>query len=164
MTTTLTPEQFWQRVDISPEKYSCWLYRADAPGFRNATGHIRISIGGGLPKTYAHIFAYASVFGPASGKLTCHFCDTPACMAPWHLALGDAARNCAERDHRGRRTPFLPRSPLHPSSKLTQTEADELREARLAGVNVQLLAAEYSVSVTSIRNIWRGATYCSGLS
>lgn len=161
MTRTLTPQQFWSRVDVHLDDFNaCWLYRDDAPGYRTPTGHIRISVGGGEHQ-YAHRFAYAASIGPVDGSQVLHQCDRPTCMAPAHLALGDpgGVRNVAEREYRNRRTPYLLHAPDHHSSRLTQAQADEIRVAHNAGVSVRVLAEEFNVSATTVREIAKNHRY-----
>ena len=160
MSSVLTAEEFWgSRVDIRPELDSCWLYRADAPGFRNASGHVRLSTGLAGGKIYAHRFAYVSVFGPIGDQWVLHVCDVPRCVAPWHLELGDCRINVASREARNRRTPFLKRTPEHHSSRLSQAAADEIREAHRIGVRLPALIQEYGVSATTVRAFLAGDRY-----
>lgn len=158
-TKVMTPEEFWSRVDIDLEDPSaCWLYRPDAPGYRTPTGHIRISVGGGKHQ-YAHRYAYAASIGPVGSWQVLHACDRPNCMAPRCLSLGDAARNVAERERRNRRTPYLKKAPQHHSSRLSQAEAEEIRQAHREGVPVATLIEEYGIGQTTIRAILRGERY-----
>jgi hypothetical protein len=51
----------------------------------------------------AHRVAYELAVGPIpEGKHICHTCDTPACVNPKHLYVGDPATNGRDRAARGR--------------------------------------------------------------
>jgi hypothetical protein len=80
-------------------------------------------------------------------------------MAPKCLSLGDSLRNVAEREERNRRTPHLKRTPQHHSSRLTQVDAEEIREAHREGVRVRTLVEEYGASETTVRAILKGKRY-----
>jgi len=155
----MTPQEFWSRVDINlKDPAACWLYREDAPGYRTPTGHIRISVGGGKHE-YAHRYAYAITFGQVGSFQVLHACDRGNCVGPRCLSLGDAARNVAEREERNRRTPYLKKAPQHHSSRLTQVDAEEIRQAHREGVRVSTLVREYDVSATTVRAILKDERY-----
>lgn len=151
---SLTPELFWSRVSFG-KPGECALYTG--PGVVTSSGHVRISAFG--TKHYSHRVAFYFTHGwwPV---YVCHECDVPRCQI--HVYAGDAKTNAADRDRRGRRTPFLLRRPEHPASRLTSRDIDELTEARSMGIRATVLAAEYHVSAETIRSVWRRAALVEG--
>lgn len=88
---TRLPRAFWSKVSPEPNS-GCWLWTACV----NAAGYGRF----GVPLEYrtelAHRYAY-SVLVEAPGELfVCHRCDTPGCVNPNHLFLGDNQANVTD--------------------------------------------------------------------
>jgi len=149
MGQALTADLFWSRVSFG-DPGECALYVG--PGVETRSGHVRIAAFG--TKHYSHrvAFYFTNGWWP---EYVCHLCDVPRCQV--HLYAGDAKTNAADRDRKGRRTPFLVRRPEHPASRLTQRDIDELVEARTVGIRAAVLAREYRVSQETIRSVWRRA-------
>lgn len=64
-------------------------------------GYRKLQIGN--VSVQAHRLAYILANGPIQeGVLVLHRCDTPACVNPLHLRLGDNAANTADKISRGR--------------------------------------------------------------
>lgn len=92
----LTPEQrFAERVArYSPDE--CWMWSNLSPG---RYGSLLVD---GV-KVYAHRFSYELHNGPIPlGMYVLHSCDTPACVNPRHLSVGDQKQNVQEMWARGR--------------------------------------------------------------
>jgi hypothetical protein len=104
--------------------------------------------------TTAHRAAYLFFKGSPDGKVVRHKCDNPPCVNPDHLELGSPLDNVMDAVERGRRSPQNGEN--NHASKLTQTQADEIR-SRYASekVSQQALAAEYGVSQVTISLIVR---------
>lgn len=81
--------RFWPKVQKSD---GCWLW---VGGGDSATGYGRIRSGGrGAPQPLAHRVAWELTYGPIpDGLWVLHHCDTPRCVRPDHLFLGDAQAN-----------------------------------------------------------------------
>lgn len=71
----------------------CWIWRG-------SKSRSKYGIAYGEP---AHRLAYALLVGdfPASAFI-CHHCDTPACINPKHLYVGNAKSNAADAAERNR--------------------------------------------------------------
>lgn len=123
----------------------------------------------------AHRLAWLLAFGAIpDGLLVLHRCDNPPCCLPAHLWLGTDADNTADMDAKGRRV--VPASIyMHGSAayaaKLTDVQVESIRHQvtttlepgstyprRGTGI-IASLAREYSVSVSTIRNIVRHRFY-----
>lgn len=93
--TSCTKEmRFWGQVDKGS---SCWLWT----GVQHFRGY------GACAKTYgdtrAHRVAWLLTNGPTPDGLgVLHKCDTPLCVNPAHLYLGDQKQNAADTIARGR--------------------------------------------------------------
>lgn len=87
-------ERFWSRVDTTGD---CWLWTAGKT--RQGYGAIRVR---GV-QMGAHRLSAMIHFGMFDRRLyVLHWCDTPACVRPSHLHLGDHAQNMHEKGDRGR--------------------------------------------------------------
>lgn len=87
-------ERFWAKVDTFGE---CWLWTAA----KTEKGYGRID------NLRAHRLSAMIHFGMFDRRtLVLHHCDTPACVRPEHLYLGDAARNSRDMVERGRVNPW----------------------------------------------------------
>lgn len=87
--------RFWQKVQ---KRGSCflWLGGADTEGYGKFTINHR--------SFRAHRVAYFLFYGIDPGDhLVLHRCDTPACVGPRHLFLGDQSDNIRDMDAKGRR-------------------------------------------------------------
>lgn len=110
--TSCTKEmRFWGQVDKSAGPDACWLWM----GTKHFRGY------GACTKQYgdtrAHRVSWLLTHGPIPDGLgVLHKCDTPLCVNPAHLYLGDQKQNSADCIARGRRhgphTPF--EQLLHP--------------------------------------------------
>jgi len=79
-------ERFWEKVDKTD---GCWLWTAS----RTTSGYGQFCPVGNVPRK-AHRIAWELTYGPVpEGAHVLHRCDTPLCVRPDHLFLGDAAAN-----------------------------------------------------------------------
>lgn len=103
----------------------------------------------GKPR-YVHRLAWEAVNGAIpAGKHVCHHCDTPLCINPEHMFLGDQAANMAdkvakERQHRGEE---------HPLAKLT---ADDILAIRASDEAHVALAERHGVTFQTIAQVRNG--------
>jgi hypothetical protein len=86
-------DRFWEKVDTTGD---CWLWTAHTVG-----GYGALRIDGKDHR--AHRLSAAWHFGMFDRRThVLHRCDTPACVRPEHLYLGDHVQNMADRHERGR--------------------------------------------------------------
>lgn len=104
----------------------------------------------------AHRIAYEAAHGePADGRLVCHRCDRPLCIAPAHLFLGTPAENTRDMHAKGRAN--IRRGADHHACKILPEQRPAIRAARAAGANLTTLAAQYGVDFRTIHGICTGA-------
>jgi hypothetical protein len=79
----------------------CWLWL----GGWNTEGYGKVSKHGKMV-VQAHRMFYEIHKGPIpSGMLVCHKCDTPSCVNPEHLFLGNHVENALDMVRKGRGRP-----------------------------------------------------------
>ena len=92
----------------------------------------------------------------AAGEHVLHRCDTPACIEPTHLFVGDHRANMHDMASKGRRTRVVVPVQMgsnNSQSRLTEADVREMRSRRAAGALLRELADEYGVSVGTISGI-----------
>lgn len=130
----------------------CWLWN----GGVNPTGYGMINVEGKPRLT--HRVSWTVHNGPIpDGMFVLHRCDTPLCVRPDHLFLGDQEANMADMVAKGRHNPGHVIGAAVGTSKLTDVQVRSIRLSKLPGV---FLAGKYGVSTTTIsdirrRKIWR---------
>jgi hypothetical protein len=88
-------DRFWSRVEKTD---GCWLWI----GTKTSSGY-GYFIPQGRKRVAAHRFSAALHFGMFDQRLhVLHLCDTPACVKPAHLELGDHVENMRQMAARGR--------------------------------------------------------------
>ena len=148
--TTSDRARFDAFVAPVPEA-GCWLWTG--PAHRSGYGRFQIN---GRPQR-AHRVSFAMAKGAIpQGMGVCHKCDTPACVNPDHLFLGDQAANIRDAYAKGRVTTTAASRVPRGSRKLT----DEQVQSVLASSERQsVLAARFNVDKSVIRLIRRRQTY-----
>lgn len=136
----------------------CWLWvkghkRSTLRGSGGAGyGSLRIN---GKAST-AHRVAYEAWVGVIpSGLWVLHRCDTPACINPSHLFLGDAQDNSDDMVSKGRKVVF--RGGRHPRGRLSDSQVIELR--RLGMTKAGELADALGVDREVITRAVSGRSY-----
>lgn len=89
-------DRFWEKVDKTAED-GCWLWT----GAKNRYGYGRIGLYREQPRA-AHRVVWFLTHGEWPSLHVCHSCDTPACVNPAHLWLGDARANNLDAIAKGR--------------------------------------------------------------
>lgn len=146
-------QRFWAKVD--PDSGApCWTW----VGSFMTTGYGYIVVGHDTKIPATHL-AWALTFGPIPGSLwALHHCDTPACVNPDHLWLGDHNDNMRDMAAKGRQVSGE-RSNL---ARLTKPEVEAIR--RLygeGGVSQRGLARAFGVSQPTVSLIVSGRTWDS---
>lgn len=111
-----------------------------------------------LGQRAAHRLSFAAhVSVIPRGSFVLHRCDTPACINPDHLYIGDHAANTRDRVARDRCS--RPAGDRAPSAKLSWPKVVEMRAESAIGASVSALARKYGVDRRAIRLALRGETW-----
>jgi hypothetical protein len=149
-------ERFWEKVAVGALS-DCWPWLGGACG-----GYGRIwDTDMGSNRRATEVALVLSGITVPPGAMVCHHCDTPRCVNPAHLYVGDAATNVADMDRRGRRRASVPhpaaRGERNHNAKLTDAEVRAIR-ARYTGLRGEqsALAREYGVTPQLVQMVVRG--------
>jgi len=143
--------RFWSKVTKTD---SCWLWTG---GCKNRAGYGWIGSGGrGKQSVLAHRVSWVIAYGTIpDGLIVCHKCDTPSCVRPDHLFLGDDDANQKDSREKNRASP-PPRPPIgecNPRRLLTDAQEDELIELRKQGASTVSLSQRFGVSKSTVLNV-----------
>lgn len=138
-------DRFWEKVDKTEK---CWIFMGTRDrGFDY--GRFRV----GRKKERAHRVAWTLTFGAIpEGMWVLHHCDTPSCVRPDHLFLGDCSANQMDAYQKGRLIPPLARARGEDAGASRLTE-DQVREIRASCASQRKLGERYGVSQVAISKI-----------
>lgn len=153
------PSDVWKYVEKrGPDE--CWPWKSSVQG----GGYGAFRINGRYYKSHRVVFSVMhggiDLAAPESNYehgFVLHRCDNPICCNPAHLFLGDVNANMRDKVSKGRQS--RSRGELHPSSVLTNADAERIREAASFGATPRDMAAAYGVSIFRLYPIIRGETY-----
>lgn len=132
---------------VSEPNTGCWLWMGGVSmgGYGNFLHEGR--------QMGAHRVSWMIHNGPIpDGLWVLHRCDTPPCVNPAHLFLGDHVTNMADSKRKGRTN----RGERHYGSKLTEAQMFAIKAALGEGAVGASLAREYGVSPQAISDIGCG--------
>jgi DNA-binding XRE family transcriptional regulator len=134
-------KRFWDKVDRSRQD-GCWYWT----GYLDPNGYGRIRWRG--EARLAHRVSWELLKGAPGALCVLHKCDTPRCVNPDHLFLGDKVDNtrdmCRKRRNNGK------------GVHLSYEDAKAIRERYADGVTQRELADKYGVTRTLICMIVKG--------
>jgi hypothetical protein len=142
--------RFWNKIAWG-DKESCWLWTAGKT--KAGYGHFYIK---GRGMVYAHRLAWELKHSNPGRSHVLHSCDTPACVNPDHLFLGDHAANMQDCARKGRVVAFGRGRKPHwkeTGRKITREIAEEIRRA--PGSH-RTIAERYGLHQTTVSDIKRG--------
>lgn len=122
------------------KKDECWNWL----GSLDTAGYGLIRVNGELWK--AHRYIYYKTYGEIKDKVL-HVCNNTLCVNPNHLYDGSSKENAKDRDTSGNLVVFGRRK------KLTNSQANEIRNLYSAGMTRNTLANKFNVSITVIFNV-----------
>ncbi|MBA9071854.1 hypothetical protein FHR71_005647 [Methylobacterium sp. RAS18] len=138
---------------VHPEPNSgCWLWTGPIFALRGGYGCFTMRRAG-IVQWRAHRVAWklhCSEIGPSDHVL--HRCDTPLCVNPSHLFLGDQPVNMADKVRKVRQD----RGQKHGMHKLTEAEAVAIIADGRKHADI---ARDFGVSVPTISDIKRGKSW-----
>ncbi len=153
-------KKFWEKVDKSDPE-GCWLWT----GAKTLAGYGTLvvwEIDGVARQARAHRLSWEIEQGWEEGEqptlpdgaCVCHRCDTPACVRPDHLFLGDNADNTADMVQKGRQA----RGDRN-CGKLSDEQVVQVRGLHAKGRSSRSLAREFGLSSTGMDRVVKRQTY-----
>lgn len=152
-----TEERFWGKVQKTE---TCWLWTG---GKRSKGYGAFVYARDGEPvQGRAHVYSYELHKGRVpKGVFVLHTCDTPACVNPDHLFLGNNQDNVDDMIAKGRHVRGgtyskgkYQRGELHHGARLTATDVQAIRAAYNAGgVSFSQLARKYGLALGHVFRI-----------
>ena len=135
------------------EATGCWLWTAGTTS--GGYGTIGVCEDGKWRMERAHRVAWMLHRGPIpAGAYVLHHCDTPPCVKPGCLFLGDQTANMLDMARKGRSADN--RGVRNPHVKLTEAEAMAVLAERGRGRRQVDVAAEFGISQGQVSRIWLG--------
>jgi hypothetical protein len=136
----------------------CWLWLGRQN--RNGYGELK-GVGRGdvtAPIWFAHRISWERHRGPIpDGLQVLHRCDTPPCMNPDHLFLGDKEANMLDMWAKGRGKVL--RGEQNGRSVITDEVARTILAMKAAGYEQAVIAKELGISRPIVRDVTRGRTW-----
>jgi hypothetical protein len=133
-------ERFWSKVDKFGE---CWMWTGST---REGYGLFRLN--GRIFSAHRVSYQLAHPDETISGVQIRHSCDTPACVNPKHLGVGDAKANSDDKMLRDRH-----------NFPLSNEQVLDIRSRPLSITMCRDLAVEFNVSPSVIKKILVGESY-----
>ena len=139
-------ELFWMRVDKNAPN-GCWLWTGAITD--RGYGHIQIN----RRFYYTHRLAYQQLVRKLKpGEWCLHKCDTPRCLNPEHLFIGDHAANMADKRAKGR----IARGVAIKRVVLDDDKVREIRRLRATGMGYADIARKIDRPAAAVRNVCIG--------
>jgi hypothetical protein len=139
--------RFWAKVTRSDSE-SCWMWTASGMGGGTSRGYGQFTLRhpDGTPRKQLHLYAHRVSWLLANGPIpegghVLHSCDTPRCVNPKHLFLGDQDANMKDAAAKGRLS-----VPRPTARKITDAQVAEMFALAAAGVKRVRIADKFNVS------------------
>lgn len=143
--------RFWAKVRKGPD---CWLWTANRTGGRDRRwyGQFTRTVNGAQEHIYAHRFVWELTYGPVSdGAQILHRCDTPLCVNPEHLFLGDHKANMEDAAQKGRL-----HAPRPTGQKISDDDVDRIVALVRSGQRRADVASQFNVSKSFVTRVMSG--------
>lgn len=149
-----TLEELYARAKRNPET-GCLEWQGSLRG--NGYGGVRFE----GKDTHAHRVVYVLVHNIrlTADQDVLHTCDTPSCIEPSHLFLGDAQVNMDDKVAKGRWRGGGPKGEGNGQAVLTEAIVREMRTRHANGESINSLAVEFGVDNTAAGKAIRGITW-----
>lgn len=137
--------RFFAKVNKDADS-GCWLWAASVAG----KGYGQIKIPGTRKQEYAHRLSWMIHNGPIpEGKSLLHKCDTPRCVNPEHLFLGNHQDNAQDMKSKKRHL-FGERNKQH---KLTDDDVKKMFAMAELGLSQAKIAKVFDVVQSTVGRI-----------
>ncbi len=148
---------FWSKVEKTG---TCWNWT----GSKNSGGYGTITvIRDGIEYQQSNRASWLFQRGHIpDGLYALHECDNPSCVriGPGHIYLGTAKQNAIDAVTRGRKLAM--RGEKNGSARLSDAQAQQVRDDLSNGMQRKDVAARYGVSMPTIYRIIQGSRYIAG--
>ena len=144
-------ERFDEKYTIEPD--GCWIWKTGLdsrhPDFRFDRGYVKAS----------HFsWQRANECKLREGEQVLHTCDTPRCVNPEHLFIGDHKLNMEDKARKNRS--HHPAGTSNGRAKITYRLADEIRAQYATGlISQQKIADRLGLNQTTVSGIIRGVNW-----
>jgi hypothetical protein len=140
--------RFWAKVDKTND---CWLwtgalFRSGYGNFTYTDKEVRRNVG-------AHRYAYFLTHGEWPAGLVLHHCDTPACVRPDHLYIGNYSDNMNDMWRRNRHARSVNVGSNNAKARLSEDAVREIRKRYSEGALQRELADDFGVGQQSISRL-----------
>ena len=137
-------------IDDLSNSDRCWNWMKST-----STGYGSMTVGGKTKR--CHRLMYEIVFGEieSSELFVCHKCDNPLCCNPRHLFLGKQKQNMEDCSAKGRSAS----KHNNGMSKLTQSDADEIRRLAKTGLQQYKIAEQFSIGQSQVSRVVKGVNW-----
>ena len=146
------------KVSMVPES-GCWIFSGSWDG----KGYGMIAVRTGLTQR-AHRVSWELTNGAIKqGQQVLHKCDTPQCVNPEHLFLGDNTTNVADKMRKGRQAKgdqiaIKMRGENQGGAKLTEADVLAIRKAK-GTATLKTLSTIYNVSQSVLCEVQSGKAW-----
>lgn len=144
----LAAVDFLSRSQPDPNS-GCWLW----DGNLTTTGYGRLTVAQREWKAHRASWAVANNTDPGPGFVM-HKCDTPVCVNPDHLVLGDHKANMQDMEAKGRKASTA--GDVHGKAVLTE---EIVRQIRGTSESHASIARRYGLSPQAVYNARSGKTW-----
>jgi len=131
-----------QKTGWEDANSGCWLWEGRLDHF----GYPMIKFAGRQTRVHRAMWEIANGKPIPSGLYALHSCDTPRCMNPEHIEVGDQSVNMQHMKDRGRQTRAQ-------NSHLTEKDVREIRARVLLGESQKSLCSEFGVDSGSMSKL-----------
>ena len=147
LATGTARERFNSRYKVADN--GCWEWTAH----RDADGYGMLFENSRAVRAHRFSIQYLKGLDPAD-KVVCHSCDNPGCVNPEHLFLGDPVDNVRDMISKGR---DKIQGERNNRARLSWGDVETIRNSSESS---SVLAVRFGVSLTSIKNVRSGKTWC----
>lgn len=141
--------RFWAKVKITSPN-SCWLWTANKD--KDGYGRLRIQ----NKDDGAHRISFIIYYGDIpSNCCVMHKCDTPSCVNPTHLVVGNNILNTKDRDFKQRQA----KGEKNGNCKLTKKQVAKIKELSASGLSSRKVGRIFGISKTHVLYIRGGKAW-----
>lgn len=146
-------QRFFRAVDKESSPKGCWLFQRAV----SSKGYAKFSLDGVIYDAHVMSWRIANNGQPVPvGYVICHLCDTPNCVNPEHLQLGDQALNALHKQGKlkGRFS-----GQVSSVTRLTPWHVNAIRTLSAGGEKAEDIALLVGVKVWQVNGVVSGKAH-----